>query len=386
MIPVFNTHAFEEFPRVAKVLTSGVLSERSMVDQFRGELQRLFDHERIIPLNSCTSGLTMALRLLGVGPGDEVVSTPFTMVATNSAIASLGARIVWCDVDPATFCADMQSVYDSITPATKTVVLTCVGGLTPRYLSGYPKDAPGLIIDGAHSFMTFYQKRHISQWGDYACFSFQSIKHLTTGDGGALAVNSQRFVGADPAWYPAGTNVERNYLRAERMKWFGISRTIPPGMTRLEHQMKSDIEECGYKFHMNDLAAAVGLSCIDKALIAVRRSQENAHYYQQAFADVKGLTRITVPEGCEPAWWIYGFLSTNADGLMTYLAAEGIETTRLWRRNDTYTCFHESTGRKLPGMSRVSEQAVFIPSGWWVSNADRENIARHVVAYHSTNV
>jgi dTDP-4-amino-4,6-dideoxygalactose transaminase len=383
MIPVFNAHAFEQFPRVARVLTSGVLSERSLVDEFRGELERLFKHKRIIPLNSCTSGLTLALRLLGVGPGDEVVSTPFTMVATNAAIASVGARIVWCDVDPATFCADMNSVYNNITPRTKAVVLTCVGGVTPDRLSDYPADGPGLIIDGAHSFMTIYQQRHISHWGDYACFSFQSIKHLTTGDGGALAVNSQRFVGADPSWYPAGSNVERNHLRAERMKWFGISRTIPPGMTRLEHQMKSDIEEFGYKFHMNDLAAAVGLSCIDKALHAVQRSRDTAAYYQQAFAGVKGLTRITIPEGCEPAWWIYGFRSDRADGLMQHLGAAGIETSKLWRRNDTYTCFRESAGQQLPGMTTVAEQAVFIPGGWWVTDADREKIAGHVVAYHN---
>ncbi len=383
MIPVFNAHAFEDFPLVAQVLTSGVLSERAMVDRFRGELQRLFEHQRIVPLNSCTNGLTMALRLLGVGPGDEVVSAPFTMVATNAAIASLGARIVWCDVDPVTFCADMKSVYDSITPATRAVVLTCVGGVTPDGLSAYPEDAPGLVLDAAHSFMTMYQNRHISHWGDYACFSFQSIKHLTTGDGGALAVNSQRFIGADPSWYPAATNVERNHIRAERMKWFGISRNIPPGMTRLEHQMKSDIEESGYKCHMNDLAAAVGLSCIDKALHAVRRSRDNAGYYQQAFAGVKGLTRITVPEGCEPAWWIYGFRTEHAEGLMSALAAEGIQTSRLWRRNDTYTCFRESAGKRLPGMDTVSEQAVFIPSGWWVTDADRERIAAQVVAYHS---
>jgi dTDP-4-amino-4,6-dideoxygalactose transaminase len=384
MIPVFNAHSFDAFPLVEKALTSGVLSERSMVEQLRAELQRLFNHRRIIPLNSCTSGLTMALRLLGVGPGDEVVSTPFTMIATNSAIASLGARIVWCDVDPTTLGADMRSVYDAITPATKAVVVTCVGGVTPQQLSDYPKDAPGLIIDAAHSFMTIYKKRHISHWGDYACFSFQAIKHLTTADGGALSVNSERFIGADPAWYPAATNAERNYLRAEQMKWFGVSRTLPPGMTRLEHQMTSDIMEVGYKFHMNDLAAAVGLTCIDKALAAVRRSRENATYYQGAFANVKGLTRLTVPEGCEPSWWIYGFLSMHADGLMKHLAATGVESTKLWHRNDTYTCFRESAGRTLAGMDEVSAHAVFIPSGWWVTDADRERIAAQVITYHNS--
>jgi dTDP-4-amino-4,6-dideoxygalactose transaminase len=323
----------------------------------------------------------MALRLLGVGPGDEVISTPFTMVATNSAISALGARIVWCDIDPSTFAADLKSVYACTTAATKAVVLTCVGGVTPADLDRYPADAPGLVVDGAHSYMTFYNKKHISHWGDYACFSFQSIKHLTTGDGGALAVNSQRFIGADPSWYPGPTAAARNLIRAERMKWFGISRSIPPGMTRLEHQMKSDIVEFGYKYHMNDLAAAVGLSCIEKSLAAVRRSQENAEFYQRAFAHVPGLTRIIVPDGCEPAWWIYGFLSEHADGLMQSLAAHDIETSKLWRRNDTYTCFRDSAGKTLPGMDTVAGHAVFIPSGWWVTDANREHIANEVTRY-----
>jgi dTDP-4-amino-4,6-dideoxygalactose transaminase len=383
MISVFNAHIFDEFPFVERVLKSGVLSERSMVEQFRAELQRLFAHKRIVPLNSCTSALTMALRLLDVCPGDDVVSTPFTMVATNAAVASLGARVVWSDVDPSTFCADMQSVKNAITPKTKAVVVTCVGGVTPAGLSEYPADAPPLVVDCAHSFMTTYKGKHISHWGDFACFSFQSIKHLTTGDGGALAVNAQRFAGADPAWYDAADNVDKNYIRAERMKWFGISRVIPPGMTRLEHQMKSDIEEFGYKFHMNDLAAAVGLSCIDKALNAVRRSRENAAFFQEALANVDGVTRVTVPEGCDPAWWIYGFRSTRADGLMKHLADKGIETSRLWRRNDSYTCFRENAGRTLPGMDIVANEALFIPSGWWVSDADRERIAAEVVRYHS---
>jgi dTDP-4-amino-4,6-dideoxygalactose transaminase len=381
MIPVFSAHAFEDISRVAKVLHSGVLSERTMVEQFRGELQRLFGHEHVVPLNSCTSAITLALRLLGVGPGDEVVSTPFTMIATNCAIAALGAKIVWCDVDPATFSADMKSVYARITPATKAAVLTCVGGVTPDHLDGYPPDAPPLVIDGAHSFMTSYRGTHISHWGDYTCFSFQSIKHLTTGDGGALAVNSRRLAGVDPSWFPGIAPVEQNYLRADRMKWFGISRTAPPGMSRLEHQMKSDIVEFGYKFHMNDLAAALGLSCIDKALAAVQRSREHAAFYQRAFAGVPGLTRVVVPEGCAPAWWIYGMLAADADGLIEHCAAHGIETTRLWRRNDTYSCFRESAGTPLPGMDTVAGHAVFIPSGWWVTDSDRDTIAEQVIRF-----
>jgi len=132
MIPMFKAHEFHDMSMISKVLSSGMLGEGPMVQNFREQLQGLFDHQYVVPLNSCTSSLILALRLLGILPGDEVISTPFTMIATNSAISSLGAQIVWCDIDPKTFCADMDSVIDKITPLTRAVVLTCVGGIIPR--------------------------------------------------------------------------------------------------------------------------------------------------------------------------------------------------------------------------------------------------------------
>ena len=96
---------------------------------------------------------------------------------------------------------------------------------------------------------------------------------------------------------------------------------------------------------------------------------------------IKNNIRVVVPEGCAPAWWIYGMLAADADGLIEHCAAHGIETTRLWRRNDTYSCFRESAGTPLPGMDTVAGHAVFIPSGWWVTDSDRDTIAEQVIRF-----
>jgi len=383
MIPMFKAHEFHDMSMISKVLSSGMLGEGPMVQNFREQLQGLFDHQYVVPLNSCTSSLILALRLLGILPGDEVISTPFTMIATNSAISSLGAQIVWCDIDPKTFCADMDSVIDKITPLTRAVVLTCVGGIIPSRLETYPVDGPPLILDCAHGLMTLYQGKHISHWGDFSCFSFQAIKHLTTGDGGAMAINLHRPLEINNS-LPLNKEIIQQYAqRAEKMKWFGISRKIPRGLTRTEHQMQADISEIGYKFHMNDIAAAIGLSCIEKAINAVTKSIENANYYQRRLSGINGIMTLSVPEGCEPSWWVYGFLSKDGKGLIKYLHSKDIEATQLWRRNDSYACFNYSNVRRLEGMDTVEKEAVFIPNGWWVSETELERIANNVIAFHN---
>lgn len=146
--------------------------------------------------------------------------------------------------------------------------------------------------------------------------------------------------------------------------------------------MTAEIPEIGYKAHMNDISAAVGLSCISKAKMAVRRSVANAGYYQTALADVQGVRILEPPLTCEPSWWVYGFLSSDPEGLIRFLALKGVEATRLWRRNDTYACFTGTMGKAHSGMDVVAKHAVFVPNGWWVSDKERETIAQHIVDFH----
>ncbi len=240
MIPLFKvamSHTSKE--SVAKVLASGMIGEGPVTQQFQRSLAELFHHEHVIPLSSCTAALSLALRLAGVGPGDEVITSPFTMVATSAAIKQAGATIRWCDVDRETLCADLDDIKEVFEPGlTRAILITCVGGLVPRGLEELAGLEIPVILDCAHALTTTYRDKHISHWGDYCCFSFQSIKPLTTGDGGALTVRDSGS--AD---------------RAEKLKWFGISRNALPGVSRLRHQMTADIEEWGYKYHMNDIAA-----------------------------------------------------------------------------------------------------------------------------------
>lgn len=363
-IPMFQTNPLYDATAVAKVMRSGMLGEGPVVSLFTDRLKQLFRHDGVLCVNSCTSALILALRAAGVKYGDSVVSSPFTMIATNTAIRAVGAHPVWADVDPDTFCINLDDAYLAARDDTRAIVVTCVGGIVPFGLSDYPGKHP-LILDCAHALTTEYQGTHISDWGDFSCFSFQSIKHLTTGDGGAITCN-------------------QSYERVEKLKWFGMTRKVPDNKSRLQHQMTSDVTDWGYKFHMNDISAAIGLSNFDFAINeAVASSVDNARYYMNELASLDGIQLPHPPDGCYPSWWVFGFLADQRDRLIAYLDKRGIEATPLWRRNDEYTCFHASkTTRDLPGMDIIAKHAVFIPSGYWVQDYERDKIVRTIKRFY----
>lgn len=369
MIPLFKAHPLTPGGRLTQVLASGVLGEGPVTAEFQQALARRFGHNHLVTLNSCTSALTLALRLSGVSAGDEVLTSPFTMVATTSAILGLGAVPVWSDVSPHTFCMLAPDLVLKRTPRTRAVLVTCVAGLVPEGLEEILDLGMPTILDCAQAFSTTYWGRHISHWGDYACFSFQATKHLTTGDGGALAINP----GPSPENAFARRDPHLELERATRLRWFGLARDSDPRQ-RLDLQVTGDIHEFGYKFHMNDIAAAIGMECLAKAEVAVQASTESARFYLSQLDRLPGIDVPLVPAGCCPAWWIFGLRSRVAVDLIDHLRHHGVQASRLWRRNDTYTLLHGSRGCALPGANTVEREALFIPNGWWVSREDQERI------------
>lgn len=337
---------------VEEVFKSGMIGEGSKTLEFKQALEDRFGCKNLILLNSCTSAITMALRLAGV-EGGEVITTPFTMIATNVAIKAERATPVFADIGKDNVLIDFESVKKKITKKTKAIILVSVGGMSPEY-EKFKKLGIPIIIDAAHAVDTHYKKHHISYWGDYVCFSFQSIKQLTTGDGGAIVIKN-----------------DKKYELAERLKWFGLTRNIPKGMTRLQHQMTVDVKDWGYKMHMNDIQAAIGLANIENLDMITFRQKDNAEYYQ---AHLEG-SLPKVYTGDTPSWWAFYIFVKNRKSFMKKMAEKGIETTPMWRRNDEYSCFRKAN---LPNMSALQDHIVFIPVGWWLSKTNREYIVKSV--------
>ena len=359
MIPMFKVRMSKEaLKNVGRVFESGMIGEGPEVAKFTHKLEEYFECKNVIPLNSGTSSLTLALRLAGVG-GGEVITTPFTMIATNVTIKATGAEPIFADIEEDNVNISIESIRSKITSRTRAIILTHVAGIPCRMDKALTLGLP-IISDAAHAIGTYYQGVHISHWADYSCFSFQSIKHLTTGDGGAIIVKD-----------------DAKYRLAEKLKWFGMTRVIPKGKTRLQHQMTTDVEEWGYKFHMNDISAAIGLANLKDLNSTITRHWHNALYYRSELHDIDGLSLPTIPFGSEPSWFAFPLFVERRDDFIQMMIEKGIETTPMWRRNDEYTTFKRE-GTPLPNMTKLQDKIVFIPVGWWLSWEDREYIVNTI--------
>lgn len=340
-------------------LLSGFVGQGPRVEEFEHALARRFDNEHVLAVNNGTSALHLALRLANVGQGDEVITTPLTCTATNMPILERGARIVWSDINPKTGNLDPWSIEPLITEQTKAIVCVDFGG--------YPSDLEDImsigeeygipvIEDAAHAFGAEYQGKRIGSIADLTCFSFQAIKTLTTVDGGALTTKN-----ADA------------YRRGKLLRWYGIDREQP----RADFRCEANIPEFGYKMHMNDVTATIGLEQLKHVdrLLAVQRM--NARYYDIQF-EARALEHVrplAYRNDRRSSYWLYPLLVDDRDSFMRHMAEGGIQVSRVHARNDKHTCFATAGNRhNLPGVDEFDAHQCSIPVGWWVTPSDREAI------------
>lgn len=338
-----------------EVLYSGYIGEGPKVAEFERALAPWLDNENVLCLNSGTSAIQLALRLSNVGPGDEVISTPMTCTATNEPILATGAKIVWADIDPWTGNIDPIDVQRKITSKTKAIV--CV------HWGGYPCDMDELhavanscgarvIEDACHAFGSIYKGHKIGSQSDFACFSFQAIKNLTTVDGGALVCLDKD-----------------DYERGKLLRWYGIDREAKGEDLRCE----ADIKEWGYKFHMNDVAATIGIEQLKYVAGNLAKTRMNATKYDVVFGDKK-LRYKSDRVSCH---WLYTIRVKDRDGFIVRMKEAGIMTSKVHARNDLHSCFAESRTH-LPGVDEFCREQVSIPVGWWLESNDVEKIIERI--------
>src|SRR3989338_570522 len=243
-IPLFKVFMPNSVGRtVLKTLRSGYIAEGTRVKEFADQVAKFIgNHPYVVPVSSCTMALTIAYELAGIKRGDEVISTPLTCIATNTPLLQLGAKIVWADCEPKTGMVDPKKLGAIITLKTKAIVVLHKDGDLAKMdeiLAIARKHKLKVIEDAAHVFGAKYRGRMIGTISDYTCFSFQAIKHVTTGDGGAVVCKN-----------------ERDYKRARKLKWFGLDKEAPHVHKNI---WMDDIDIVGYKGNMNDIAASIGL-------------------------------------------------------------------------------------------------------------------------------
>ena len=347
MIPLFKPFiAPEAAQAVANVLASGYIGQGKIVDQFETALLPWIG--RAVTVNSGTSALWLAYDLAAIDSGSKVICTPMTCLATCVPLAHLEAEILWADVDPRTGLMDVDDVrrlflahnHGEIT----AVIAVDYGGqlVDHRSLSNLcENNGASLIIDCAHSFG---HEGELDR-ADFLCYSFQAIKHLTTGDGGALVCRNKD---------------DEKLARLKR--WFGLDRST--GGFRCEQTVST----AGYKFHMNDIAASIGLANLPYINTNVTLHRRHVATYDQAGFGHQSQAGSN---------WLFTMHVPNRESFVKRMAERGVQCARVHARCDTQAIFN-ADHRSLPGVAEFDHSQVSIPVGWYLSEEEVKHVIQSI--------
>jgi perosamine synthetase len=344
-VPLFYPHIPKDaINEVIDTLSGRWIGQGPKVDLFENKFKKMFlgDHEPLA-VGSGTDALHLAYLLAGVLAGDEVIVPSFTCTATNIPLLYIGAIPVFADIDPLTMNLSVLDVEKRITKKTKAIVCVDYGGVPNDYLalnSLCDKYGLKLISDAAHSLGSKYNNIFSGQLADFTIFSFQAIKTLTTGDGGMLSIK-------DPVLVDKG----------KKLRWFGIDRSAKQGGI-----WENDIVDIGYKYQMNDIAAAIGLA----GLKGIEKVIEYRNDLFKAYEKYLNTFRVNIvgkssnANYYNAAWLLTILVDKDRIGLMKKLRDNGIESAQCHYRNDRYKIFGERR-LDLPNMDAVEDKYLVLP-------------------------
>jgi len=342
---LFHPHIPEAaISAVTETLRSRWIGQGPKVDSFEEKLvTQLGLSTTAIAVGAGTDALHLAFLLAGLQPGDEVIAPVFTCTATNIPLLYLGVDIKFADIQPNTLNLDPAHVRQLVSERTKAIVCVHYGGL-PCDLDELRSIADEfqipIIEDAAQALGATYKGRPIGDISEFTIFSFQAIKHLTTGDGGMLLLRDHGL-----------------REKAERMRWFGIDRSAKQGGT-----WSNEISEIGYKYQMTDIGAAMGLAgldCLDEVL-SVRRTLFQA--YQNELSGIPGLELIgaNLPDREHAAWLMTMAVDRRRD-LERKLRDHRVESGQVHFRNDRYKVFEKYRTTEVPNMDAVEDRYLVLP-------------------------
>lgn len=289
----------EEIENVVEVLKSGMIAQGPKVAEFEEKFAKWVGAKYAVATNSGTAALHVALLSCGIGPGDEVITTPFTFIATGNAIVYTGATPVFADIDLETYNIDPDTIEDLITDKTKAILTVQLYGQSADMdkIREIAKKHDLLVIeDAAQAHGAMYNDEKVGNMGDMACFSFYPTKNMTTSEGGMITTNNKELAEKARVFRAHGSNIKYKH------------------------------DEIGYNFRSSDIAAAIGLAQLDKIDEFNEKRINNANYLNEGLKDVEGVITPASPENRKHVYHQYTIRVTkgNRDDWVDILTENGI--------------------------------------------------------------
>jgi len=315
----------EEIDAVVKVLESGWITSGPKVAEFEENIQKYCSVNNAVALNSATAGMELILKVLNIGEGDEVITSPYTYTATASVSLHRGAKPVFVDVKKGSFIIDEQKLYDAITPKTKAIITVDFGGVPVDYdavrdvIKAKKREDIVLISDSAHSFGASYKGKKVGGQFDFHVFSFHAVKNLTTAEGGAITYNNNNFMG-------------KKDLKRE-LKVASLHGQTKDALSKMKAgAWEYDIVTDGFKCNMTDLMAAIGVVQLGRYDEMLRKREALFDLYSGYLKDKEwAILPFNKDGGTETSYHLYplrikGFTKEQRGRLIGMMADKGIAT------------------------------------------------------------
>jgi len=360
MIPVQRPYlGQEELLAVGKVFESRWLGMGTVTKEFEDRLREFLGAKHVIAMSTGTAALHLAVAALDLREGDEVVVPSLTFVASVQAILAAGARPVFCEVSKETLTIDVSDVRRRMTAKTKAIMPVHYGGLAcdlDELLAFARARKIWIVEDAAHAFGSSYKGRKIGTLGDLTCFSFDPIKNVSCGDGGAIATDNDEFA---------------RRILPSRNVGIGQDSWARQNTTRSWYY---EVVAPGYRYHLGNLNAAIGLEQLKRFETFKARKQSIVRRYEEAFKNVSGLAlpRRNLDETF-PFFYVVRVLERRREALIEYLKEREIGTGVHYIPNHLQPLF-AALRVSLPTTEQLFEEILTLPLYFEMTDADVETV------------
>jgi perosamine synthetase len=356
----------QEIEAVKKVFENRWLGMGAFTKEFEEALQESLGVRYVVAVNSGTSALHLALDSLNLGVNDEVIVPSLTFVASIQAVLAVGAKPVFCDVCEDSMNMDVEDVRKRITPRTKAVMPVHYGGTScqmDKLAELAEKEGLMIVEDAAHAFGSEFRGKKVGSIGNITCFSFDPIKNITCGEGGAVVAQDKRFMDQVAA---------KRSLGITRDSWSRLSDG---------HDWFYNVSAQGYRYHMSNINAAIGLEQIKRFGEFKKRKQNIVRRYDEALGRIRGLKLRKHGSGSDfPFFYVIRISEGRRNEMMDYLRAKKIASGLHYIPNHLHSFFSDSR-TSLPVTERLYSEILTLPLFYEMTDDNVEHVIAAIEAF-----